>query len=262
MSTIIRQNELFTLLYRFRFLQRRHFQLLLNHKHVSRIYNWLNQLTQEHYLKKFFNAHTITVSASYSLNTKGRKYIKDHLDDREFMSVKEPVLDRVWREYKYSEQFRNHCLFIADIYVSLYELVQKTKAVLNFRTKVELLSIKNFIFPAPDAFFSLEEQDGSKKYFFLEVFDPSTPETRVTRRIKQYFEYCDRRYWQDRSEGSFPRVVIVLPDVRAKRFTYKQIQRKIAGREEPIFYLSTWEETRTKGMVKEVLQRVVAKDSD
>jgi len=163
-----KQLEILTLLYRFRFLNRLQIQKLLNQKDFKRIIINLNQLTNTNYIRRYYNTKTVTIPAIYSLGLEGRKYL---LKQSDLKKINKTILDRVWREKKLSLQFKQHCLLVADIYLSLIILTEKSGSILNFRTKTELSSIKDLINPNPDAYFSLTKANGSKKRYFLDIFN-------------------------------------------------------------------------------------------
>ncbi len=248
-----RQKEIISKVLKYRFLNRVQIQKLLNHKKYNRIITWLNELTKNGYLRRYYNPKTPTITAIYSLGLKARQYLKS---TPEFKNIARQLLDRIWREHKLSAQFRAHCQFVADIYLSLETLTQKTKAKLNFYTKTDLNGMNYLILPNPDAYFSLEETNGSKSYFFLDIFDELPPRMVLRKRVRQYFEYCDNEYWQDHTKKPFPNIILVCPDDRSKNYLYRFIQKMLEEESDLSFYLTTWESIKTKGISKETLQKV------
>ncbi len=257
---IDRQDEILNFIYRFRFLNRKHIQSLLNHKQFNRIIVWLNKLTKDKYIRRYYDPKTVTVPAIYSLGLKGRKYIKDNLKNPHFKEIKEPLLDRVWREYQLSPQFRTHCMFVTDIYLSLVLLTHKTGAKLNFRTQTDIYGMKYLILPNPDAYFSITEKNGKNKSFFLDIFEELPPRPELRKRIRQYFDYYDKEYWQNHSKVEFPNIIFVAPENRSKNYLFKQIQKKLEDESDLNFFLSTWEEIKTKGLGREALQKVEVRE--
>ena len=113
-----RQEEIITYLYRFRFLTRFQLQSLMQQKYYSRLVIWLNDLTKNNYIKRFYYHNLTNSPAIYSIDNQGRKYLKDN---SERLKIKTKSLDKVWRDEKLTTQFRFHCLTLADVYVSLLE---------------------------------------------------------------------------------------------------------------------------------------------
>lgn len=245
--------EILYLLYHFRFLNRIHIQTLLHHKHHSRITTWLKELTDKGYIKQYYDKRFAGVPAVYSLGIEGRKYIKTH--PKEFKDMTSRLLDRVWREDMFSSEFREHCLFIADIYLSLLALSQKTKAKLSFSTQTDIYGTKYLILPNPDVYFAITEPKGSIKRYFLDIFDDIPPKA-MRNRVRQYFNYYQDGYWQDHTNKPFPTILLIFPNERLKKHIYYYIQRKCNTESEPQFYLSTHDQVKTKGLTRETLQKV------
>lgn len=246
------QQHILIYLYRFRFLNRNQIQQLLHHKYFNRIIIWLNQLTKDNYIKRYYNPKTVTIPAYYSLDSKGRKHLLDH---QKVTQVKSKVLDRVWREHRYTKQLKEHCLFLADVYVSLVAQTGKAGAILDFKTKTDLFGMQYLILPNPDAYFSITEKNGSKKRYFLDIFDDQPARAALFNRVKQYFDYYDGGYWQDHTEVPFPAIILIAPDDQSKNYLRKQIQTRMDGEPTMSFFLTT----REKGLSKETLEKVTEK---
>ncbi len=251
------QDQILQHLYTFRFLNRNQIQQLLNHKQFNRIIIWLNELTESQFIRRYHNPKTVTVAALYSLGLKGRKYLKDN---PEFKQVKLSVLDRVWREHTLSTQFREHCLFIADCYLSLSKLVKTTGATLHFYTKTDLQGLKYLILPYPDACFSIEEPSGAKKSYFLDVFDDLPARMMLRKRIRQYFQYFENAYWQDHNDNPFPSIILVCPDHRSHNYLNLHIQKQLEEESGLSFYLTTRDTIKAKGIIRESLRKVEPKN--
>lgn len=250
------QQQILIFLYRFRFLNRTQIQSLLHHKYFNRIIVWLNELTKEGYIRRYYNPKTVTVPAMYSLNLKGRKYLLDH---PELYPVKLQVLNRVWREKTYTKQLRDHCLFLTDIYLSLSALVETTKATLDFKTKTDLFGMHYLILPNPDAYFSITEKDGSKKRYFLDIFDDQPARMALRKRIKQYLNYYEEEYWQDHAQVPFPAVIFIVPEKRYKTYVVGQIRKQVTTDTDMVFFVTTRGLIREKGISKTTLEKVQAK---
>lgn len=252
-----RQKEILHALYRFRFLHRPHIQKLLHHKSFNLIIIWLNSLTASSYIKRYYNPKLITQPAYYSLGPKGRQYFRmNHV----FPDVQLPVLDRVWRESKASEPFKRRCMTVADIYLSLEELVRKTKATLLFKTQTDLYGMKYLVLPPPDAYFAIKEHSGSSRAYFLDVFEDHPTRRKLYDRIQRYFSYNEGNYWQDHSPDPFPNIIFVCPEVWAVKYLYRKIQYRLATADPICFYLTTRDLIISKGMSPGILQKVEPAD--
>ena len=249
----LRQINILILLYKYRFLNRIQIQKLLNHKQFNRVIIWLNEMTGKKYLKRYYSKRLAPYPAVYSLGVKGRKYLKEIKDKK---GIQTPLLDRVWKEYTYSESFRNHCLFLADIYISLLSLVNKTKAKLTFYTKTELTNMQYLILPEPDAYFSIRERTGLSKGYFLDIFNYYSRDKWLVKRAHQYFNYFSKEYWQDYNSNPFPEIVLVCPDNSRKGLLERVIKKGLKGEENLTFYLTTWSDIKHQGMNRQVLHKV------
>ena len=248
------QKQILLYLYTFRYLTRNQLRLLIHHKHFNRLRIWLNQLTQLGYLKRYYNPKTVNVPAVYSLGLKSRQYFKNN---PEFKDINASRLDRIWREHLLSAQFRQHCLFIADIYLSLQTLVDTTGAKLDFYTKTSLNGLEYMIEPNPDGYFSIEEKNGLTKEYFLDVFDDLPARMVLRRRIRQYFEYYEDTSWQ--TQKPFPYIILICPDDQSKNYLNKFIPKMLEDEPDLSFYLSTWEKIKAQGLNQTSFQKVELK---
>lgn len=245
-----RQLEILLLLYRFRFLTRSHIQTLLHHKNHAHILKWLNELTSQNYITQYYTKTIPASPAIYSLAKLGRSYLKIHTDSNT------KHLSRLRRDPIYTSKFRNHCLFLADIYISLLEVIAPTRATLHFSTKAELYGMASLIKPVPDAYIATKEATGTTKRYFLDIFD-NMPPVAMRKRVRQYFEYCDSDEWQSSTDKPFPAIILICPNDRLKKHLTLLIQRKLESGSGIIFYLSTKECIATNGLSNGTLKRVI-----
>lgn len=253
-----RLTEILYSLYRFRFLTGHQIQALLNHKHYNRINIWLNKLTDTGNIRRYYDKKNVTVPAIYSLGNTGRKFL---LKNAQELKVKPQLLNRVWRESSLSKQFQEHCLLVADIYLSLIKLTKETNATLHFYTKPELSGLKYLILPNPDTYFSIEEINGHKKAYFLDIFDPLPARMVLRKRIRQYTEYYDNEFWQDHNTIPFPSIIFICPDARSRNYLNTHIGERLTEFPDMAFYLATQEEIHKSGFNREVLHKVIADES-
>jgi hypothetical protein len=251
-----RLDEILLYLYKFRYLTRNHIQLLLGHKQFNRVIIWLNELSREGYIRKYYDLKKVTEPAVYSLGLKGRKYLKENPKKE----IKEALLDRVWREPKLTLTFRKHCLFVTECYLSLTKLVKTTGAKLSFYTKTELYGLKYLILPNPDIYFSIQETNGSKKCYFLDLFDDLPLRFELRQRVRQYFQYYDNNYWQDHNHNPFPSIIFVCPDNQSLNFLNRKILIQLEDEPDLSFYLSLRETIKAKGITKETIHKVELKN--
>src|SRR5450830_1672307 len=105
-----KQQEILTLIYQFRFLNRVQIQTLLNHKDYKTINQWLKDLTDKEYINRIYSNKPgeNMKPAIYYLSLNGIRCLKA----LEFSSVQ---LKKLNREKERSESFISKHILIADI---------------------------------------------------------------------------------------------------------------------------------------------------
>ncbi len=155
--------QILIFIYKFRYLNRPQIQKLMNHKYHHNIFTWLNFLSDNKYLRKYTQSKFSPDATFYSLGTKGRKYFLEH---PEIEDINHSLLDRVWQERTYSASFKIKCMFLANIFLSLRDLVKKVdngQGKLHFFSNTDLNGVEGIIYPLPDAYFAIEDKDGNIK---------------------------------------------------------------------------------------------------
>jgi len=249
-----RQIEILVFLYRFRYLNRIQIQSLLGHKKFNQVILWLNDLTGGKYIKCYYSKKFASQPSIYSLGVVARKYLKNNKD---IAAIQPYLLNRVWKEHQYSQTFRKHCMFAADIYLSLLSLVEKNKVKLKYFTKVDLTGMKYMVRDIPDAYFAIEGKNGLKKGYFLDILDDFPQRETLRKRMWQYIRYYNFNYWQDNTGNPFPEIIMICADNRTKNYLRGYIKYTLSRRQIAItFHLSTWAEIKTQGIKKETLHKV------
>lgn len=208
------QKQILFLLYRFRFLTISQLQKYFNHKDPHRIKEWLKGLRENKYIYAIKDEKDRTKPYIFCLDTKAKYIIQENEDcDKSF-------LERLYKEKKLTDNFKNHCLFIFDIY--LFFLSQKeADARIHFLTQQDLIGYDFFPEELPDVYIAVETKDGSNRYF-LDLYDDYRNKAFLPRqRIKQYITYCEGGNWQANTENSsFPTILFVLPHEQRKKHIY------------------------------------------
>lgn len=215
-----KQLEILTLIYRFRHLHRHHLQKFLNHKSHSLIATYLKDLTGRniigrHYSKTIPN---INKPASYYLSLNSRPLLTEY-------GIDQTILKRVYKEKSNSKVFQNHWLLIADLYFRFLETAKRNQAELEFLTTTDL---KNYSFTPlkePDAYIAVKSAQETKRYF-LDVLDPGCPYFAVLSVINKYIRYFEGGYWQNYYEFPFPKILLIYPNFKIKRWLKRTITEK------------------------------------
>src|SRR3989344_2765641 len=250
--------EIIIYIYRFRYLNRPQLQKLLNHKYRSYILEWLNKLSEQKYLKKYYNPQFAGEPSYYSLGTVGRKYLMRFASELKDINISE--LDRVWREGGYSEPFHKHTMFLGYIYLALIELVAKVdegQGKLKFFTQTDLKGVEYLINREPDAYFFIEDKNKKSKRYFLEMVQEHARWKDIQSKVGKYFTYFKKKIWQDNMKTEFPELIIVCSNYHQKnginRHLLEQFKRR---RLELPFYLTTKIEIKSQGMNGQILHKV------
>lgn len=257
------QQKIHDHLYKFRFLNRHHLQTQLNHKSRTYIIDLLNDLTKRNYLKQYYTPKMklAGLPAIYSLGLMGRKYLKKLRDKEGHKEYKLSQLNRVYQEYSTTMAFKIKCMSLAEIHLSLKELTQKSKAKVNFSTKVDLKGMKNLIRPEPDAYFAIEEVNKTIKRYFLEYVDVYMPQDDIEKRVRRYISYFKKETWQENTGHPFPEIILILSNNSLKTSMHGFIKDRLE--EEAFvdmnFYLSTRQEIKQQGLSRQTLHKVEVK---
>ena len=236
-------------LYKYRFLNTKHIQTFLKHKSKSYVIDWLNDLTERKYIRRYYTKKMklAGIPAIYSLGLQGRKYLK-RLREKQ----------RVYQEKDTSMAFKIGRMNLAEIHLSLLELVKITKAKLYFYSKVELKGMKGLIYPEPDAYFAIEELDKSIKRYFLDYFELYKIQDDLEKRVRKYITFFKNETWQDNTGHPFPDVIMIYPNNSIKGIMNQFIKDKL-GEETFVhinFYLSTRDEIKRFGIKRTTLHKV------
>lgn len=210
-KTTAKQKRILFLLYKFRFLNTNQFQKLFKHKDPHRIKEWLKDLKDKKYIKtnyKRFKFIDNTKPAVYYLAPLGRSFLKG----KEGFDL--TILERVYKEPKIQENFRNHCMAVADMYIFLLSQNQKGKE-LKFFTVTDLADYEYFPETELDAYIAIKSEKTTRR-FFMNLFDENTPAWVYRKRIREYRGYYDGEKWQEHTKNPFPSILFVCPSEKAK----------------------------------------------
>lgn len=147
-------------------------------------------------------------------------------------------------------------MLLADVYLSLCALTQKTGATLQYYTAVELKGMQFLPKKVPDSFFSITETNGSSKRFIVLVFNPYQFEKEMIKRIDTYCAYYKKGVWQKHNPHPFPQIICICGENKSKSFVKMIVQKRLLKTPGITFLLTTWQEIQTQGVNKKVLQKV------
>ncbi len=231
------QKQLLSLLYKFRYLTVNQLLKYFKHKDPHRIRVWLNDLMIRKYIAVIKDKHDPTKPFVYCLDTQAKYTLLENPDyDKDF-------LGRLYKEKKLKEKFRNHNLFLFDIY--LYFLLRQEKdTTLHFLTQQDLKGYDFFPKELPDVYIATETSEGTDKYF-LDLFDEYRKPAGLSRfAVRNYITYCEEGSWQANTNNSpFPSILFVQPDERRMSHIRYYAKAKLEKSFEDINIFQTTQDT-------------------
>jgi len=219
-----KQQEVLTLIPRFRFLDRTHIQSFLKHKDKKRINSWLKDLTKKEYLQRTYDNTIVGKNrraAIFSLDNNGVGFVKGlGIYDASF-------IHKLYWDKDRSETFIEHSLFIATI---CCELEKKENDTLHYEyaTESDLCCSNNPFHFLKDSkllidLYFKKEKDRKTKHFLLTFFDETLPRYRLRKRIRDFQEFYYNNDWENITKTPFPTLLFVFQTkeqmIYAKRYT-------------------------------------------
>lgn len=258
-----KQQEILTLLYKYRFLNRIQIQALLHHKNRKTINTWLQDMREKQYVEWIYSTdfEKKTKPAIYYLSINGVRYLRAMNDY--------PVAEihKRYKESGRSEGFISRSVFLAGICIGL-ELKTSESVRYVSQTQAEYaLPGNTFHFLSnvdgqhPDVCYT--KQDGTEtKTYLLELLDATLPRYRVKRRLKSYVESLDYGFddWQRLSgQTERPTVLFICPTLAellyAKRRTRKLLE-SVPDRKKIHVKFATLEDVQLSGIISKVWEDV------
>ena len=244
------QKQIILFLHKFRFTTTSQLQKYFKHKNHHRINEWLNDLKEKKYISAVVDSKDITKSYIYCLSSGSRHVLKENKD------VSKEFLNRIYKEKSLSKAFKEHCLFLADIY--LFFLSQKDKnSKMAFCTPQDLESF-DYLPKDLDAYIAVETNGVTRRYF-LELFDEYRDKTGVIRySVRKYLTYFQDGSWQANTNNSpSPSIFFVMSSERRKAFVSHYGKAKLAKTFENIsLFLTTQDTIRFNKSAQNIWQRV------
>lgn len=222
-----KQQQILSLIYRFRFLNRIQIQSLLNHKDYKTINLWLKDLNQKEYLGKIYSTKFIenTKPAIYYIALNGIRYLKS-------LGYPASQLKKLYIEKDRTNNFIELSQFIADIYL---DLLKSSNTGFQVATASELADPTSLCYflnnLQPNLVFTKETTAKKKsltKYYIVQIFEPKFPIYSIRKRIKEYFDFYFANEWENNMSADFPTLFFICPDL-SKLIYIKRFTKKLLG---------------------------------
>lgn len=221
----LKQREILSLLYRFRFLNRIQIQTFLKHKDYKTINLWLKDLREDHYIEWIYSTHFAekTKPAIYYLGINAIRHFKA-------LGYDTTELRKRYREAERSQTYIDRCILLADCCLELDKARGEETNDVDYwceywhfyETEADYLrdSYYNFLTESdlrPSLCFSKEAWEGfgdpySTETYLLHAFDPTLPRYRMKKRLSDYVTYLDDEVdeWQEQTDTEKPPIVLFV----------------------------------------------------
>jgi len=229
------QKQIIFFLLKFRFTTSSQLQKHFNHKDLKRINEWLKDLRKKKYITAVVDSKDITKPYIYCLASGSRQILKDKNVSKEF-------LNRIYKEKSLTKTFKEHCLFLVDIY--LFFVSQKNKnSKMAFCTPQDLGNF-DYLPKELDAYIAVETNGVTKRYF-LELFDEYRDKTGIIRySVRKYLNYFQDGSWQASTNNSpLPSIFFVMANERRRAFVSHYGKAKLSKTFEDISLFLTTQDT-------------------
>lgn len=203
-----KQKEIPLNLYRFRFLNSKHIQRLLNNKDPRNTNAWLKYLTAQDYICCIQQENTFPRKPNvYRLSKNGIRFLKLQ------PNCEKAYITKLYQEDRRSEQFQLRCMLIADTYLALKEKYISLKTTFKFYAQADFPK-KGVIKDINPSFAYILETKSKIQYYYCELFKIDMPWGAISGRIDRYFAY----YGEEEDDTT---IVFICPDAR----TYRSVRR-------------------------------------
>lgn len=244
------QKQIIFFLLKFRFTKTSQLQKYFNHKDPKRIKEWLKDLRKKKYIAAVVDYKDVTKPYIYCLASRSRYILKEN------KNVSKGFLNRIYKEKSLTKIFKEHCLFLVDIYL-FFSSQKDKKSKLAFCTPQELESF-DYLPKDLDAYIAVEA-NGEIRRYFLELFDEYRDKTGIIRySVRKYLTYFQDGNWQANTNNSpLPSIFFVMANERRKAFASHYGKAKLSKTFEDIsLFLTTKENIKFSKTGKNIWQKV------
>ncbi len=257
-----KQQEILTLIYKYKFLNRIQIQSFLKHKDHRRINSWLKDLTEKQYIKRIWSNGYFerTRPSIYYLTPNSLPY----LSKRYFITPKYFPKITVEAEAGPSEHYISDSLLLAELSLTFLNENKETVACTAV-TRTELTepySEYSFLTEAkikPALLFMKRTNTKSMtKYYFLEIIEKYSSPILVQSKIKKYLNLSVSNDWEDNIGGKFPTLLFVCPSlyllIYAKRYV-RRIRAEEYDDSKITFQFALLESIKSNGLTGDIWEK-------
>ena len=219
-----KQQEIIKLLYKYRFLERKHIQQYLGHIDKRRSSRWLKDLKEKRFVDWIYdtdNPSERSTPAIYFLDINGVRLL------RSLGVYPEDELRKRYKDGARQQSFIDKCLLLAECALHLEARNKQSDGELRYEYALEsdysdpdsdFSFLEESEYMHPDLVFtkSMETNDEDiDQTYFVELFDITTPRYMIKKNIKGYVEYLASDEWErTRGDEELPIILVGRRKVR------------------------------------------------
>jgi len=259
-----KQEEIITLIYKHRFLERKHIQQYFGHIDKRRSTKWLKDLKEKQFVDWIYDPNDPnerSTPAIFFIESNGIRYL------RSLGSYPEDELRKRYKDSTRQQDFIDRCLLLADCCIHLEVRNKEGGDELHYDYALEVdyldpdngfhyLSDDELILP-DIAFTKLLGSDEGpvNQTYFLQLFAPSTPRYMIRKKLKAYVDYLQAYRWESFYDGGNPPIALISCPNLAELIYAKQYVRKLFAdeydddaSEEIVLRFTIIDKLKTKGL--------------
>ena len=247
-----KQQEILSLIKRFRFLNRIQIQSLLNHKDYRRINQWLKDLNQKEYLNRIYSTDFNEKSkpAIYYATINAIRIYKSLGDDSS-------QLKKLYSDNERSQNFIDEQIFLADLCLDLLSKNSDSEIHYEFATAADVTSNSPYHFMgelSPQLIFTKKTKEEFRQYILV-LLDTSSPKYMTKKKLRNYIEFFFTNEWEENTKKTFPTILFACQTkelmISAKR-TMKRLLNDYQDPEDLEIWFATHEDIREHGISAEI----------
>lgn len=245
-----KQQEILTLLYRFRFLDRTHIQALLEHKDKRRILSWLKDLREKQYVDWHYNADDFaakTRPAIYYLSLNGIRHL------RSLNKYPSQELRKRYKEPIRTRSFIDRCLSIADCCVTLKA---KSGEEISYSYSLEA-DTSSSTYKLKPHLSLVKQHGGTVANYLLEIIEATLPRYQLRKRLKDYVNYLVDEDWKEGLDAA-PILLFVCPNTADLIYVKRRIRTLLEDEdiEDYAIRVTTTEKLKAQGITSMIWEEV------
>jgi protein involved in plasmid replication-relaxation len=184
-----KQQQIITLLYQYRFLNRLHIQALLKHKDKQRIIIWLKDLREKEYIDWHYDKSSLITKnqpAVYYITLNGIRYLRS-LDGYPIAELR-----KRYKESTRKQTYIDRCLLMADCSIAL---MAKSNSQHEYVVSLspgyaEDTDAHQDVRDINPHLYFIKAQGATITRYLLEYFVEPLPRYQLRKRLKEYIEYA------------------------------------------------------------------------